>query len=183
MKSSADDSSEESKSLLCHSEYDAGKDGFMFESAQCLNYIVVTVALAVMLALLMLVVNAFDDNAIPIIYIFVVLWFGHLVILGIDIYAVRLIFSSIDFTKGKRHANLQHLHQANERRIPLIQFVGFHLLWILGLSFVLVLFEIIMYLQYVGIAKPYSVFVLAYFILTICLATSLICRWVLMQAQ
>ena len=70
----------------------------------------------------------------------------------------------------------QRWHQSNERRIPLIQFVMYHLAWIFGLSFVFVVDEILVYLYYQNLAPSYSFLVPFYIVTGIAISNSLVCR-------
>lgn len=153
------------------------RDQLAIEAVAGINQIVDTAGAALLIALLLVFINQFVDEVIPSWSIFLVLWLGHAVIVLICGSSVRLLLLSI-VSKNDRERVSQKWHQANERRIPLLQFAMYHILWIFGLSIALVIFEILLYLALSSQIPTYSIFIVPYILLGIAISNSFVCRFV-----
>jgi hypothetical protein len=91
------------------------------------------------------------------------------------VYVTSLVLKSL-VAKNEQERQTARWHQANEKRIPLIQFLMYNLSWILGISAVLVVVEILVYLETYGYVPTYSFLVPIYIVIGFALLSALICR-------
>ena len=151
------------------------RDKSVVEAAMGLNHVVLVAAWTSIAALILVFVNEFTDNAIPSWGIFTVLLFGHFVLLLVVMRILRLILRSL-LPKNDAERSTQKWHQANEKRIPLIQYTVYNVSWVFGVSFLLVLVEIFAMLYYLGLAPVYAPLVPIYLLTGVALTNSIICR-------
>lgn len=76
----------------------------------------------------------------------------------------------------KLHIHSLRWHQANERRIPLIQFIMYNIAWTFGVSVLLVVMEIQLYLYSLSMVPFWSAFVPVFIFTSVAIANSLICK-------
>ena len=177
--SSGSSSDEEKESLLPNGI--SGKsdqelrDGYVFDAVHGLNQIFLVIAITSILTLILIFVDEFTESVIPIWGIFLVVWIGHLALFAVMLSIVRLLLSSV-LSKSERLQFSHRWHQANEKRIPLIQYVLYQLLWVLGASFLLFIFEILLYLSIVGIISFVSLLIYAYIIIAGFVTFAILCR-------
>jgi hypothetical protein len=178
--SKTDNNSEEQQSLLRNENsidsLQAKRDQFAMNAVSGLYQIIVVVAFAIIIAIILLFTSEFVPGVIPTWSIFLVVWLGHLSIFFVVASSIRLLLLSM-LSKNDRERQSQRWHQANERRIPLLQFAIYHFMWILGLSTVLIVFEVLIYLSIIGTVSVASVFVIPYIIIGIAISNALICRF------
>ena len=126
-----------------------------------LNHVVLVAAWTAIVALILVFVNEFTSNAIPSWGIFLVLLFGHFVLFLVVLRILRLVLHSL-LPKNDAERATQKWHQANEKRIPLIQYTVYNVGWVFGVSFLLVLVEVLALLYYEGSAPLYACLVPIY---------------------
>lgn len=153
------------------------RDKYVTDAVHGLNHILLVAAWSIILALVLVFTNEYV-GVIPLWSIFMILWIGHFIVFVIFLNMIRQMLRSL-LAKNDAERLTQRWHQANERRIPLIQYLMFHLLWTLGISFMLVIFEILLYLSLVGMAPSWSPLVPAYIVVAISFSNSLVCRYFL----
>ena len=167
------------------------RDKYVLEATQSLNHFVVIAAWTAIVAMIFVFVNEFTDNAIPTWSIFAVLFFGHFLLFIVVIRIMRLILRSL-LPKNDAEKATQRWHQANEKRIPLIQYTVYNVSWIFGASFLLVIIEILALLYFENIAPVYASLVPIYLFSGAALMNSILCRstswagalsWALIFAQ
>jgi hypothetical protein len=150
------------------------RDRYVIDAVQGLNYILLITAWTIIVALALVFVNEYTAN-IPVWSIFLVLWIGHFILFIVFVHMIRQMLRSL-LAKNDAERLTQRWHQANERRIPLIQYLMFHLLWALGISFMLVIFEILLYLSLIDAVPSYVPLVPVYVVALISFSNSLVCR-------
>lgn len=151
------------------------RNKYVFDAVDSLSFIFLLLAWTVIFVLILVFINEYTDDAIPIWGIFLVIWVGHFILFLLTLRIIRLILRSL-FTRKDQERFTQRWHQANEKRIPLIQYVFYHLAWILGLSMIILIFEILLYLYYDGQVPLWSTLIPLYIITGIATLNSLICR-------
>lgn len=154
------------------------RDKHVFDAVDGLNKLFLAISITVLLVLILILVDEFTARVVPIWGIFLVIWLGHVALFLISLSIARLLLSSV-LSKSERVRFSQRWHQANEKRIPLIQFVLFQLLWILSLSFALVIFEILLYLAIVEVTSYLPVLIFSYIIIGGALLFAFLCRLVI----
>jgi heme/copper-type cytochrome/quinol oxidase subunit 2 len=152
------------------------RDQKAVDAVENLYLVVVVTAITMFLTLCVEVINCFTANAIPLWVMFMFLWMGHFAIGVVVFQSVKYMLQSM-ISKNNRERFSQKWHQANERRIPVVQFVVYHVAWILGISFSLICGEIIVYLAVTNTVPMYAAFIIPYFIIGIALSNSLVCRY------
>ena len=179
----ADISNDEERQSLLHadgslseiSQHQSKRDKSAAEAVINLHQIVVVMALCYLGVSCVITVNTFVSNTFPSWVIFLLIWLGHAAIFFICFYSIRLMLQSM-IAKNNRERFTQRWHQANEKRIPLLQFAIYHISWIFFLSIALIVFEILSYLAIIGVSQQYAIFVIPYVIIGISLSNSLVCR-------
>jgi hypothetical protein len=151
------------------------RDKHVADAVENLYLVVVICAVALFAALCVEVINCFVPGSMPTWTLFLFLWVGHFVLLIVLFQSVKHMLHAM-ISKSTRERFSQKWHQANERRIPLIQYAVYHIGWIFGLSFALVITEIIAYLAVVGVIPAYAAFIIPYIIIGGALSNSLVCR-------
>lgn len=151
------------------------RDKSVYEAALGLNHFVLVAAWTSIAALILVFINEFTNNAIPSWGIFTVLFFGHFVLLLVVMRILRLILRSL-LPKNDAERSTQKWHQANEKRIPLIQYTVYNVSWIFGVSFLLVIIEVLALLYYEGVAPVYASLAPIYLLTGVALINSVLCR-------
>lgn len=152
-----------------------GRDKMAAAAVQSLLYIVVIAAVTIISVLIVEIANAFTRDSVPIWVPFLIFWIGHIVVGGTIYQSIRYMLQAM-VSKSNRERFSQKWHQANERRIPLIQFTVFNLAWIFGLSFALVIAEVLALLACLNIVPVVCAFIIPYVIVSIAISNSLLCR-------
>ena len=157
------------------SEVRQERDKSVFEAAMGLNHFVLVAAWTSIAALILVFVNEFTNNAIPTWGIFTVLLFGHFVLLLVVMRILRLVLRSL-LPKNDAERSTQKWHQANEKRIPLIQYTVYNVSWVFGVSFLLVIVEVLALLYYEGLVPIYACLLPIYLLSGLALINSMLCR-------
>jgi len=150
------------------------RNKYVFDAVDTLSFIFLLLAWTIIFVLILIFINEYTD-AIPLWGIFLVIWVGHFILFLLTLRIIRLILRSL-FTRKDQERFTQRWHQANEKRIPLIQYVFYHLAWILGLSMMILIFEILLYLYYNGQVPLWSTLIPLYIITGVATLNSMICR-------
>ena len=151
------------------------RDKHVLEATQSLTYFVVIAAWTVIVVMILVFVNEFTANAIPAWGIFAVLFLGHFILFLVVIRIMRLILRSL-LPKNDAEKATQKWHQANEKRIPLIQYTVYNVSWVFGVSFLLVITELLALLYYENLAPVYASLVPIYLLSGAALVNSILCR-------
>lgn len=167
------------------------RDHNVVDATTGLNHVILVAAWTVIIALILVFINEFTDKAIPSWGIIASLLFGHFILFLVIIRIMRLILRSL-LPKNDVERATQKWHQANEKRIPLIQYTVYNVSWIFGVSFLLVLTEILALLNDQGLAPVYAALIPLYLLSGAALCNSVVCRstsliaaftWTLILAQ
>jgi hypothetical protein len=152
------------------------RDQYVIEAVDTLVIILLIVGFSLISANILVLVDQNVDMEIPLWSIFTVLWVGQFAILIAALYAVRMMLKAmiIKVKRGKRLA--QKWHHANEKRIPLVQYVLIHLGTVLGVSFVVAIFEINLYFALAGMISKYVPLGIAYAITGFSFLGSILCK-------
>ena len=171
--------SEEQVSLLSRDSVEpgaaptTGRDERLKLSADGLYYLFLIAAWTTILALLLTFINLYN-GAIPLYAVFIIFWTGHVLLIFMMLRILRSMILSVIGT-GKLEST-HRWHLANERRFPLLQYLLFQISWILGISAVLFVFEILLYLYYSDAVTLSAVTVPIYILSSICLLNSMLCK-------
>ena len=150
------------------------RDKNVYDAVDTLSLIFLLLSYTIIFILILLFINEYTNDSIPIWGIFLVIWFSHLLLLILTIRIIRLIVKSLFHSNNDRFT--QKWHQTNEKRIPLIQFIFYHLAWILGLSLILLIYEILLFLYYYQQLPLWSSLIPLYIITGILTLNSIICK-------
>lgn len=173
--SEARTSNSTSSSAVSAVEWQKQRDTSIVEACLGLNHVVLVAAWTAIVAIILVFVNEFTSNAIPSWGIFLVLLFGHFVLFLVVLRIMRLVLHSL-LPKNDAERATQKWHQANEKRIPLIQYTVYNVGWVFGVSFLLVLVEVLALLYYEGSAPLYACLVPIYLLSGAALLISIVCK-------
>lgn len=172
---------EESQSLLYQDfkidEEIKKRDSYVVSSVNRLHEIVQVFTWSSILSTVLAVVNISTSmSIIPVWSIFFVLWMGHVAAFLISIHIFFEIFKALTYVKSEYHEDSLLWHQANENRIPLVQYVLYHLFQILGLSFCIFMLEFLLYLSLENNSPTYLYIIPVYFVSFFGFVYSITCR-------
>lgn len=167
---------EETSGLLgSSSSSEKMKDHYVIRAVEHLHGILYVVSWTVLFVLLLLFVNEFVGRAIPLWAIFFVLWIGHILLVVVAGSSIQLVLDSMT-TDGDEERTTAQWHQINERRIPLIQYLMYNLAWVLWISLILWIFEILVFLNTLSMVESYSYLVPIYLVSGMAIMTAILCR-------
>lgn len=176
----------ETTGLLCAtsaSRHAAIKDQCVVRAVEHLLIILYVVTATVLLVIFLLIVNLLTfADAVPYWGIFLVIWMGHLSVLVVVGSSVHLVLQSVTTDSGDTAADgdeertTAQWHQLNERRIPLVQFLMYNLAWVLWVSLVLVVFEVLLYLALEGDVAATACLVPVYVASGLAIVSAILCR-------
>jgi len=166
------------------SSREAAKDQYVVRAVEHLHVILYVVAWTAVAVFVVLFVNEFVDHAVPVWAVFLVVWVGHvgvLVVAGSSVHLVLESMSTGDSGSGQNHdgddeRTTAQWHQINERRIPLVQYLMYNLAWVLWVSLILVVFEVLLYVGLTGDTPLTACLVPVYVAGGLAVFTAVLCR-------
>ena len=164
----------EKESLLGRVEI-SDKQMILEDGVYNLIHILIVVICAALVATAIAFVREFVAE-IPLWVIFTIVWIAHGIIFFLAIRTVQLLFKSLTPGGSEPERAAQKWQRSNEKRISLAQFALYNLLWILGVSAILLSFDILLYL---GLVRkiPISICLIPIYITAgIAVLNALVCR-------
>jgi hypothetical protein len=168
-------SSPQPSTTTFHHVEQSNRDKLVMDAVSNLNIFPSIFSWTCIIALIIIFIDEYTDDAIPLWVIFLDLWIGHLALFALSIYCLNLVLKSL-LSKNEFERQTARWHQANEKRIPLIQYLVYNIAWILGISTMFVITEVLLYLHDYSTVPAYGFLVPIYAIIIISLLSAILCR-------
>lgn len=153
------------------------RDSAIITAASNLNDVLRLLGISSAFSITIFVINFnLEKDLLPRWSIFLILFVGHAGILALAVLTIGKLFFGLGIFDDKNMKFLRRLTGKNDKRFPLSTFIISCLGQLLGASFSICMFEILLYLSIEGLIADYFPLLPLYIFALLCLAGAILCK-------